>query len=166
MNHFKTLLFLLFIITILFTNCTSSKKTSYQLTKNYKPENQKLYDTIVKLDSAFFEAYNTCNINLEKYSSFYADNLEFYHDQGGLMTSKQGVIDATKKYICGKVTRELVKGSIEVYPIKDFGAVEIGLQKFHNNEEPIGTPSKIGRFMIIWESKNDAWKISRVVSLH
>jgi hypothetical protein len=82
------------------------------------------------------------------------------------MTSKQGVIDGTKKYICGKVTRELVKGSIEVYPIKDFGAVEIGLQKFHNNEEPIDTPSKIGRFMIIWENKNKEWKISRVVSLH
>jgi Domain of unknown function (DUF4440) len=166
MKHFNITISLLLIIIILFTNCTSSKKTSYQLTKNYKPENQKLYDTIVKLDSIFFDAYNTCNINLERYSSFYADNLEFYHDQGGLMTSKQGVIDATKKYICGKVTRELVKGSIEVYAIKDFGAVEIGLQKFHNNEEPIGTPSKIGRFMILWENKNNEWKISRVVSLH
>jgi Domain of unknown function (DUF4440) len=166
MKHFNITISLLLIVIILFTNCTPSKKTTYQLTKNYKPENQKLYDSIVKLDSIFFDAYNTCNINLEKYSSFYADNLEFYHDQGGLMTSKQSVIDAKKKYICGKVTRELVNGSIEVYPIKDFGAVEIGLQKFHNNEEPIGTPSKIGRFMILWENKNNAWKISRVVSLH
>jgi Domain of unknown function (DUF4440) len=166
MKHFKITLALLLMVIILFTNCTSSKNTTYQLTKNYKPDNQKLYDTIVKLDSLFFDAYNTCNINFEKYSSFYADNLEFYHDQGGLMTTKQGVIDGTKKNICGKVTRELVKGSIEVYPIKDFGAVEIGLQKFHNNEETVGTPSKIGRFMIIWENKNNEWKISRVVSLH
>jgi hypothetical protein len=166
MKYFKINIFLLSLILILFTNCTSSKKASCQLTKNYKPDNQKLYDTIVKLDSLFFDAYNTCNINIEKYSSFYAYNLEFYHDQGGVMTSKQAVIDATKKYICGKVTRELVKGSIEVYPIKDFGAVEIGLQRFHNNEEPVGTPSKVGRFMIIWENKNNEWKISRVVSLH
>jgi hypothetical protein len=166
MKHFKITLALLLMVIIFFTNCTSSKNTTYQLTKNYKPDNQQLYDTIVKLDSLFFDAYNTCNINLEKYSSFYADNLEFYHDQGGLMTTKQGVIGGTKKYICGKVTRELVKGSIEAYPIKDFGAVEIGLQKFHNNEEPVGTPSKIGRFMIIWENKNNEWKISRVVSLH
>jgi hypothetical protein len=166
MPHFKTTIHILFTIAILFISCTSSKITGYQLTKNYKPDNQKLYDTIVKLDSIFFDAYNSCNINLEKYSSFYADNLEFYHDQGGLMTSKQAVIDGTKKYICGKVTRELVKGSIEVYPIKDFGAIEIGLQKFHNNEQPIGTPSKVGRFMIIWENKNNEWKISRVVSLH
>jgi Domain of unknown function (DUF4440) len=166
MTYFKINISLLSLILIVFTNCTSSKKTSYQLTKNYKPDNQKLYDSIVKLDSIFFDAYNTCNINLEKYSSFYADNLEFYHDQGGLMTSKQGVIDGTKKYICGRVTREFVKGSIEVYPIKDFGAIEIGLQKFHNNEEPVGTPSKVGRFIILWENKNNEWKISRVVSLH
>lgn len=166
MKYFKTTSPLFSIIVILFISCTTSKTTTYQLTKNYKPDNQKLYDIIVKLDSIFFDAYNTCNINLEKYSSFYADNLEFYHDLGGLMTSKQAVIDGTKKYICGKVTRELVKGSIEVYPIKDFGAVEIGLQKFHNNEEPVGTLSKVGRFIIIWGNKNNEWKISRVISLH
>jgi hypothetical protein len=50
------------------------------------------------------------------------------------MTSKKDIINATKKNICGKVTRELVKGSIEVYPVKDFGAIEIGLHKFHNNQ--------------------------------
>ena len=82
------------------------------------------------------------------------------------MTSKQGLISATQKNICGKVTRELVKGSIEVYPIKDFGAVEIGLHKFHNNQEPVGTASKVGRFLIVWENKNNEWKIRRVVSLH
>jgi hypothetical protein len=62
------------------------------------------------------------------------------------MTSKQDIIDATKRNICGKVTRELVKGSVEVYPIKNFGAIEIGLHKFHNNQEPVGTLSRVGRF--------------------
>ncbi|MFY7898978.1 MAG: nuclear transport factor 2 family protein [Chitinophagaceae bacterium] len=139
---------------------------SYQLTKHYKPDNQQLYDTIVKLDSIFFSAYNTCNVNIEKYASFFSENIEFYHDQGGLMTSKQEIVAATNKNSCGKVTRELVNGSIEVYPIKDYGAVEVGLHKFHNNQEPAGTPSRVGRFMIIWENKNQAWKITRVVSLH
>jgi hypothetical protein len=80
---------------------------------------------------------------MDKQSAIYGDSLEFYHDKGGLMTSKQGILDATKRNICGKVTRELVKGSIEVYPIKDYGAVEIGLHKFHNNQEPAGTPSEV-----------------------
>ena len=166
MKYFKTIILQSLILTALLTSCNTSMKTMYRLTKNYKPDNQQLYDTIVNLDSVFFEAYNTCNLNIDKYGSFYSENIEFYHDQGGLMTSKQDIISATQKNICGKVTRELVKGSVEVYPIKDFGAIEIGLHKFHNNEEPIGTPSKVGRFLIVWENKNDEWKVRRVVSLH
>ena len=166
MKYFKTIILQSLILTALLTSCNTSMKTMYRLTKNYKPDNQQLYDTIVNLDSVFFEAYNTCNLNIDKYGSFYSENIEFYHDQGGLMTSKQDIISATQKNICGKVTRELVKGSVEVYPIKDFGAIEIGLHKFHNNEEPIGTPSKVGRFLIVWENKNAEWKIRRIVSLH
>ncbi len=145
--------------------CNTSQNT-YRLTKNYRPDDPQLYETIAKLDSAFFAAYNTCNVNLDAYGAFFSENIEFYHDQGGLMTSKSDIIAATKKNICGKVTRELVKGSIEVYPIKDFGAIEIGLHKFHNNQEPAGTPSKIGRFMMIWEKKDKIWQIKRIVSLH
>jgi hypothetical protein len=166
MNYFRIVLLLLSTKSIFLAGCSPAKNTTYRLTKNYKPDNQQLYDTIVKLDSLFFGAYNTCNINLDKYGLFFSDNIEFYHDQGGLMTSKQDIIDATKRNICGKVTRELVKGSIEVYPIKGLGAVEIGLHKFHNNQEPAGTTSKVGRFIIVWENKNNEWKIRRVVSLH
>lgn len=165
MNLKFAFLFFITFITLV-TSCTPSNNTTYRLAKNYKPDNQQLYDSIVRLDSIFFEAYNTCNLNLDNYGSFFSENIEFYHDQGGLITSKQDLISATQKNICGKVTRELVKGSIEVYPIKGFGAVEIGLHKFHNNQEPIGTASKVGRFLIVWENKNNEWKIKRVVSLH
>lgn len=159
----------IFIISTLFlasSGCNTSKRNVYSATAFYKSENPVLYNTIIHLDSIFFEAYNTCNLNLDKYGQFFSDDLEFYHDQGGLITSKQEIISATQKNVCGKVTRELIKGSIEVYPIKDFGAVEIGFHTFHNNEEPRGTPSKAGRFLIVWENKNQTWKISRVVSLH
>jgi hypothetical protein len=166
MKYLVIAIFHLFIVTVLLSGCAPVKKNSYQLTKNYKPDNQELYDTVVRLDSLFFDAYNTCDINLEKYGQFYSDNIEFYHDQGGLTTSKQDIIEGTRKNICGKVTRELVKGSIEVYPIKGVGAIEIGLHKFHNNQQPEGTPSKAARFVIIWENKNNEWKIRRVVSLH
>ena len=131
-----------------------------------KAPDQKLYDTIIKLDSEFFGAYNTCDVNLEKYGSFYSENIEFYHDQGGLTTSKTDIIEGTKKNICGKVTRELVKGSVEVYPIKNYGAIEIGFHKFHNNTQKKGTPSKAGRFVIVWQNTNNEWKITRVISIH
>jgi hypothetical protein len=131
----------------------------------YKPDDQPLYDTIVRQDSAFFGAYNTCTVHLQEYADFYADNLEFYHDKGGLMTSKQGVVDATKRNICGKVTRELVPGSMEVYPIANYGAIEIGYHRFHNSAEP-NAPSRPGRFVMIWHRTDQGWKITRVISLH
>jgi len=152
------------IITLLLVSC-SSQKNDYQLTKNYVPDDVELYKTIVALDSAFFGAYNNCTTELDKYSEFYSDELEFYHDKGGFMNSKAAVVEGTKKNICGKVTRELVKGSIEVYPIAGYGAIEIGLHKFHNKEEP-NAVSKADRFTVIWKKENNEWKIAKVISLH
>ena len=158
--------FTYFILIYSFNSCNTTKKQVYQLTKNYKPDNKELYDKIVTLDSVFFHAYNTCDKNLDVYAAFYAEDIEFYHDNGGYMNSKKEIVEGTKNNICGKVTRELVKGSLEVYPIKDYGAVAIGLHRFINNQEPSHAPSRIGRFMVIWENKNNEWKIKKVVSLH
>ena|SRR5580692_3306232 len=131
----------------------------------FKPDDPALYDTIVHMDSVFFAAYNTCTVHLAEYADFYADNLEFYHDKGGLMDSKKDVVASTKKYVCGYTTRELVPGSIEVYPIANYGAVEIGFHKFHNSREP-DAPARPGRFVVIWHRTDKGWKITRVVSLH
>jgi hypothetical protein len=152
---------IIFIIACNFTN-TASGQAKY----TYKPDDQKLYDTITHLDSVFFAAYNNCTLLLDKYAAFYSDSLEFYHDKGGLSTSKQEVVDGTKKNICGKVTRELVKGSVEVYPIPGYGAVEMGLHMFHNNQEKQTGPPKVSKFIIFWKQINKKWKITKVVSLH
>lgn len=130
----------------------------------YKPDSQELYNTIVHMDSVYFNAYNTCDMKTQ--AAVFSDSIEFYHDKGGVTKSKQAILDAIKKNICGKVTRELVKGSIEVYPIKGYGAVETGLHMFHNNQEKNPGPSKISKFIIIWQHTDDGWKMSRVVSLH
>lgn len=130
----------------------------------YPLENeQELYDTIVELDNIFFTAYNTCD--LEKQSELISEDLEFYHDQGGLQTSKSDLMAAMEKNICGKVTRELVEGSIEVHEIPGFGAVQMGMHKFHNKEEP-NAISKASKFVTIWKRDDEDWKITRVISLH
>ncbi|WP_162128091.1 nuclear transport factor 2 family protein [Flavobacterium phycosphaerae] len=157
---------LLLTVAGLLLSCGTAKNETLEYTKKYHPDNPELYNEILKQDSLFFGYYNTCEVNLEKYGNYYDEGIEFYHDQGGLMTSKTAIIESTKKYICGKVTRTLVKGSVEVYPIKDFGAIEIGLHYFKNNTNPPDEPIKTGRFMIVWEKKNNAWKIKKVVSLH
>ena len=164
-DFIHTLLFLL-ASAVCSPGCSGVKNSTTGQGYNYTPDDQALYDTIVKLDSAFFGAYNTCAVNLDKHAAFYADSIEFYHDKGGVLTSKQDVIDGIRKNVCGKVTRELVKGSIEVYPIHDYGAVEMGVHTFHNNTEKPGTPSHAGKFVLIWQHKNDEWKVTRVISLH
>jgi hypothetical protein len=158
----KLIVLLFFYIVLLSPFFGISQTIPAEAHQPYKPDNQKLYDTIVYLDSVFFNAYNTCNMELQ--ADFYADDIEFYHDQGGLMTSKQEILDAIRRNICGKVTRELVKGSIEVYPIGTYGAVEMGFHKFHNLAE--GTISRGGKFVVIWVNDAGKWKVSRVISLH
>ncbi len=81
----------------------------------YKPESQALYDTIVHMDSVYFDAYNKCDMAAQ--AALYADSIEFYHDKGGLETNKQALLDAFRKNICGKVTRVLVSGSIDRWQI-------------------------------------------------
>lgn len=161
-NSPSYLLILVFAITA--SVCTAQKNKPKEAVYKYIPDNLELYNTIVAMDSTFFQAYNTCD--LDKQASIYSDSIEFYHDKGGLMTVKQDLIDGTKNNICGKVTRELVKGSIEVYPIKDFGAIEMGLHKFHNNTEKKGMLSHSSKFIIFWKNNNNIWTITKVVSLH
>jgi hypothetical protein len=122
-----------------------------------------LYKTVVKLDSTFFHAYNTCDMATQE--KFYSDQIEFFHDKTGLETSKQKILDATKQNICGKVTRELVKGSIEVSPLPGYGAVEMGSHMFHNSQEPTQQPHA-SKFVIIWKNDNGNWTITKVISLH
>jgi hypothetical protein len=64
---------------------------------------------------------------------------------------KDKILAVTKKYICGKATRELVQGSVEVFPIPGYGAVETGLHKFHNKQQNNVT-SKPCRFVIVWKT--------------
>ncbi|MFN3753141.1 nuclear transport factor 2 family protein [Flavobacterium sp.] len=163
----KTITFsVLFSAILLLGSCSTSKPNSFQLTKNYQPDNLELYQAIVKQDSSFFDAYNNCDTKFETYADFYSEDIEFYHDQGGLSNSKKDILEGTKKHICGKVTRTLVPGSIEVYPIKDYGAIEIGLHSFSNNTNPPDEPKKVSRFTIFWRQINGKWKIAKVVSLH
>jgi hypothetical protein len=119
-----------------------------------------LTKAITTLDKELFDAYNTCNI--EKLSTLVVDDLEFYHDKTGLAVGKQVFLDAIKNNICGKVTRQLVSGSLEVYPLHGYGAVEIGTHRFYHPgmEGPAGE----AKFVTLWQYKDGAWKVSRVIS--
>src|SRR5450759_2471648 len=84
---------------------------------------EELNKTVASLDAALFDSFNNCS--LEKFAAFFADDVEFYHDQGGVTLGKKELTDSIRKNICGKVTRELVPGTLQVYPMKGYGAIEM-----------------------------------------
>jgi len=55
---------------------------------------KKLTATILQLDSLFWQAYNTCDI--DKMSTFFTDHIEFYHDKGGLTSGKTVFIESVR----------------------------------------------------------------------
>lgn len=123
------------------------------------PSGDELTRTITSLDAKVFDAYNQCD--LKTFAEFFSPDVEFYHDKGGLMTSRDAVVDATRRNICHKVRRELI-GSIEVYPIKDYGAIEIGTHKFC--QIATGKCEGMGKFFHIWRYQHGQWQMTRVVS--
>jgi len=153
------------ILILLFINSTGYSQQTYKdiLETKYVPVDREVHDIIVAKDKEYFDAYNACDMT--KQSSIYSEDLEFFHDKGGLSTSKQEVLTSIEKNICGKVTRTLIEGSIEVYPIKNYGAIEIGYHKFYNNQEP-NAKSKPSKFIMVWKYEDEKWVISKVISLH
>jgi hypothetical protein len=132
--------------------------------KPYSPDSIELYNSIVHMDSVLFGAYNICD--LPTMADCFSEDIEFYHDKGGLMTNRDSIMAATKRNICGKVTRVLIKGSIEVYPIAGYGAIEMGQHYFINNQEPPTNHPAIGKFVHTWKDENGKWRLTRVISLH
>lgn len=117
------------------------------------------------MDSILFHAFNTCDVNTSR--SLFTEDLEFYHDAGGFTNYAQNVNSILQR--CNnrelKVRRELVKGSLEVFPIHDFGAIQIGSHRFYYAET--GQAEKLDgtfKFVHIWKNTNGNWKIARVIS--
>ncbi len=139
-----------------------SAQTLFAQEKKVAPTSKELFKEIEKMDSILFQAFNTQN--MPKFQSLFTEDLEWFQDNGGLLSYKIVFENFGKMFKQeNKLTRKLVKGSLEVHPIKDYGAIEIGIHQFRhieNGKEEVGT----FKFVMIWQQKNGQWKISRVIS--
>lgn len=79
-----------------------------------------LFKTIKAEDAKLFNAYNHCG--LTTLGEMVSNDLEFYHDLTGLSVGKAPFLAAIKENICGKVQRRLLLDTLEVYPLKGYGA--------------------------------------------
>jgi hypothetical protein len=113
-----------------------------------------LYDAIMAQDAAFFTAFNTCKVDVLR--PMVAVDLKFFHDRNGLDLGRDVFLKAVAENVCGKFTRELVPGTLEVWPIPKFGAIAIGTHKFIHPDR-VKEPDGIGKFLILWKQEGDRW---------
>jgi uncharacterized protein (TIGR02246 family) len=144
-----------------------SANWAHAQSNNDSTASKELHDRIASLDAALFAAYNTCD--LERVATFFTEDLEFYHEKGGLILTREGSIEIMRKNLCGadsnRVRRELVRGSLEVRPINNYGAVQTGEHRFYLTQKGRKeTLDGIGKFVMLWQKKDGAWRVSRVIS--
>jgi len=153
------------IAAVFFTGCSVSKPITEEKIPVKKPVESELYAEILKQDSILFTAFNNCDINT--FRKMFTDDLEFYHDKGGLtgIDHTMNFMNETCTNTERKVRRGLIKEGMEVYPIKDYGAVQIASHSFYITEKgKQEVRSGTFKFVHVWKKTNEGWKISRVVS--
>ena len=133
-----------------------------QLNAQNKSPDISLFNQIAHMDSVLFNAFN--NRDVETFRNLFTADLEFYHDKGGL-TGYEYTIQSLKNTAARNdgLKRELMPATLEVYPIKDYGAIQIGTHRFchiENGKQDCGT----FKFVHVWKKMGDEWKITRVVS--
>lgn len=123
-----------------------------------------LQDTIAALDRAVFDAFNHCAdpAQLLRHAGYFDPAVEFYHDTGGVTWTREAMLENTRKYACGNFTRELVPGTLEVFSIKDFGALARGQHRFCDSQTL--TCDGLADFTILWRLQQGQWQITRVMS--
>lgn len=121
-----------------------------------------LVETITRMDNEIFSAFNKHDV--ARLMSLFTEDLEFYHDTGGLSDFAENAESFKKMFASTPdIRRDLEPGSLEVYPIKDYGAMEIGRHRFCHKENGRDDCGTFG-FAMVWRKTGDSWKISRVLS--
>lgn len=129
---------------------------------------EELFNKLSQLDSSLFEAFNNCD--LETYGSFLSEDYEFYHDKQGLTKSREAELKSMTVF-CGEqrerqqLRRELVTGSLEVFPMTDYGAIATGEHKFYLviDDQTSKSVTK-AKFTSLWRYQDGNWKMTRTLS--
>lgn len=134
-------------------------------------EDEKLVVTILQKDSLFWNAYNHCET--DQYPELFTEDVEFYHDKGGIILGLTELTATVKKNLCGtgnfRLRREAVQGTVKVYPLHNagiiYGAIISGDHVFYVNET--GKAERLdglASFTHLWLLKDGKWKMTRILS--
>lgn len=133
---------------------------------------KQLTDEIAAADSALFAAFfDRCDV--AALSGMITGDFEMYHDKGGLVADSAGKFIANIEGTCARqktgedyrARRELIPGSLKVYPLNNYGAIEVGEHRFYQLLP--GKPEKlveVALFTHVWKKESGGWKLARVLS--
>jgi len=159
----KLLTIVLIIVTAFGTSSFTANDTVKQETSQTDtPTSGPLYNEIAHMDSLMFDAFNSRNIASLK--QFFDHGLELYQDNIGVRNYNETIEAFTNLFKMEYVlTRKLVPGSMEVYPIKGYGAIQTGEHVFshiENGKYQKGT----FKFMQIWQKKEGIWQVTTEIT--
>ena len=130
---------------------------------------RQLFAELAAKDAELFDAiFNKCNV--AKLGELITEDFEFYHDKAGqvaksgkeFVDSITNLCDRQNKGIDYRARRVLVPNSLTVYPLNNYGAVQIGVHRFY----PLikGKSNEIAKFTHLWKKENGEWRLARVLS--
>ena len=128
-----------------------------------------MYEKLAKMDRALFGAFNAGNAN--QFKTFFTEDAEFYHEQGGLTRSRQSIVESLERKFRSEnangetMRRALAEGSLKVYPLERYGAIQTGTHRFYQtaNGRESG-PRTIAKFIHVWKNTGGRWELSRILS--
>ena len=135
-------------------------------------QTQELYDEIAAMDLKLFAAvFDTCDTT--SLATMVTDDFEFFHDKDGLSSTSGAQFVKAIEGTCGRQKtgedyrsrRELVTASMQVYPLNNYGAIEIGRHRFYQLLP--GEPEKlveVSLFTNVWKKDATGWRLARVLS--
>lgn len=133
---------------------------------------EQLGATILNKDGVFWQAYNNCD--LPAFGEFISDDVEFYHDKGGITLGKTALIKSIQDNLCSnrdnfRLKREAVAGTVHVYAMKKsdviYGAVISGEHVFSSWEKgKVEYKSGQAKFTHLWLLTDGTWKMTRIFS--
>ncbi|GAB2851075.1 DUF4440 domain-containing protein [Pseudoduganella ginsengisoli] len=123
-------------------------------------------------DAAYWKAYNSCDFS--GLDALTADDVEFYHDLGGITKGRADLTGAVRNNICAdkdaSVRRDAAPEETQTFLLRRgdevYAALVTGQHHFFRVMKANGAavPTDNARFSQLWMKQDKGWKLSRVMS--
>lgn len=149
----------------------SPPPANIHLTPGAETASPELIAALAEKDRQLFDAVFGCKLDL--LATLIAEDFEFIHDKWGQTADSgaqfmQGMRENCERQKTGenfRARREPVEGSIRVYVLNNYGAMQMGEHRFYALQP--GQPDRFtesGKFIDIWRQIDGEWKLARVIS--